>query len=48
MVTTKNLSSMEPMLPPDGVGRLEDLAIELAAKASGLASKLRPAVAGDR
>ena len=44
MVTTKNLSSMEPMLPPDGVGRLEDLAIELAAKASGLASKLRPAV----
>lgn len=31
---------MEPMLPPEGNARLEDLAIDLVAKASGLASQL--------
>lgn len=44
MAANKIISSMEPMLPPGGVHRLEDLAIELAAKAGGLASQLRPAV----
>lgn len=31
---------MEPMLPPDGTRRLEDLAVELASSAAGLAGKL--------
>jgi len=35
---------MEPMLPPDGARKLEDLAIDLATKASGLASQLPQAV----
>ena len=35
---------MEPMLPPEGERNLEDLAIDLATKASGLASLLPPAV----
>lgn len=35
---------MEPMLPPDGERKLEDLAVELATKASGLASQLPSAV----
>ncbi len=35
---------MEPMLPPDGERKLEDLAIDLATKASGLASQLTPSV----
>ncbi len=35
---------MEPMLPPDGERKLEDLAIDLATKASGLASQLAPSV----
>ena len=32
------------MLPPDGARKLEDLAIDLATKASGLASQLPQAV----
>ncbi len=36
---------MEPMLPPEGARMLQDLAIDLAARASGLASQLRPPVA---
>ena len=40
----ENTSSMEPMLPPEGERNLEDLAIDLATKASGLASLLPPAV----
>ncbi len=35
---------MEPMLPPDGERKLEDLAIDLATKASGLARQLPPTV----
>ena len=35
---------MEPMLPPDGERNIEDLAIDLATKASGLASQLPHAV----
>lgn len=35
---------MEPMLPPEGERKLEDLAIDLATKSSGLASLLPPAV----
>lgn len=44
MIATKIISSMEPMLPADGTRRLEDLAIDLAAKAGGLANQLRPAM----
>ena len=44
MKITENIESMEPMLPPDGERRLEDLAVDLATKASGLASQLPPAV----
>ncbi len=31
---------MEPMLPPEGESKLEDLAVDVAAKAAGLASRL--------
>jgi hypothetical protein len=44
MGTTVNISLMEPMLPPEGKRELEDLAFDLATKASGLASQLPPAV----
>ncbi len=44
MPTRKDLSSMEPMLPPEGERMLEDLAMDLATKASGLAGQLNPAV----
>ena len=44
MGTTENISLMEPMLPPEGKRELEDLALDLATKASGLASQLPPAV----
>ena len=44
MIPAENISSMEPMLPPEGERNLEDLAIDLATKASGLASQLPPAV----
>ncbi len=44
MMTPENTSSMEPMLPQDGELKLEDLAMDLATKASGLASLLPPAV----
>ncbi len=37
MTRTENSSSMEPMLPPEGIVELEDLAMDLATKASGLA-----------
>lgn len=40
MVGTENIAQMEPMLPPDGERNLEDLAYDMATKASGLASKL--------
>lgn len=44
MTATENIASMEPMLPPDGNRKLEDLAIDLATKAGGLASQLVPSV----
>lgn len=44
MTDTESIGLMEPMLPPDGERRLEDLALDLATKASGLASQLPPAV----
>jgi Fic family protein len=44
MTIQESTSSMEPMLPSDGVRKLEDLAIDLATKASRLASLLPPAV----
>ena len=44
MLISENTSSMEPMLPPEGERKLEDLAMDLATKASGLASQLPPAV----
>ena len=40
MVDTENIARMEPMLPPDGERHLEDLAFDMATKASGLASQL--------
>lgn len=44
MGIAENISLMEPMLPPEGERELEDLALDLATKASGLASQLPPAV----
>ena len=44
MKATDSITLMEPMLPPDGESRLEDLAIDMATKASGLASQLPLAV----
>lgn len=44
MTDTESIGLMEPLLPPDGERRLEDLALDLATKASGLASQLPPAV----
>lgn len=44
MNITEGIGLMEPMLPPDGERKLEDLALDLATKASGLASQLSPAV----
>lgn len=44
MKTTESITMMEPMLPPDGESRLEDLALDMATRASGLASQLPLAV----
>ena len=44
MAITEGVVLMEPMLPPDGERKLEDLAIDLATKASGLARQLPPTV----
>ena len=38
--TEERIGLMEPMLPPDGERNIEDLAIDLATKASALASQL--------
>lgn len=40
MASGESITSMEPMLPPENERRLEDLALDLATKASGLASQL--------
>ena len=42
MIKTESVDSMEPMLPPDGIRKLENLAFDLATKASGLASQVQP------
>lgn len=44
MGVIEGVGLMEPMLPPDGQRELEDLAVDLATKASGLASQLPPKV----
>ena len=46
MTTLESSSSMEPMLPPAGDRRLEDLALDLATKASALAGRLAPPASG--
>lgn len=38
--TEERIGLMEPMLPPQGEGNIEDLAIDLATKAAGLAGQL--------
>jgi len=40
MMISEHTSLMEPMLPPEGEQKLEDLAMDLAIKASGLANTL--------
>lgn len=42
MTAIESIGLMEPMLPLDGERKLEDLAVDLATKASGLASQLLP------
>jgi len=44
MAILENISSMEPMLPPDGERKMEDLAMDLATKASRLDGLLPSAV----
>jgi Fic family protein len=41
---TENIGLMEPLLPPEGTGCLNDLAVDLVSKASGFAGTLNPAV----
>jgi hypothetical protein len=43
-MAVESASLMEPMLPPEGERRLEDLAIDLASKASALAGQVNPVV----
>ena len=40
----ENVSLLEPMLPPERERKLEDLAIDLASKASALAGRVNPVV----
>ena len=42
---TETIGLMEPMLPSEGSGDLNDLALDLVSKASGFAGKLNPVVA---
>ncbi len=44
MTAIESIGLMEPMLPLDGERKLEDLAVDLATKASGLAGQLPPTV----
>ena len=44
MEAEESTGQMSPMLPPEGERKLEDLALDLATKASGLASQLPPVV----
>jgi len=41
---TENIGLMEPLLPPEGTGDLNDLAVDLVSKASSFAGMLNPAV----
>lgn len=41
---TENITLMEPLLPPEGTGELNDLAIDLVSKASSFAGMLNPVV----
>ena len=41
---TENITLMEPLLPPEGMGELNDLAIDLVSKASSFAGMLNPVV----
>lgn len=43
-MTAETPRLMEPMLPPEGERVLEDLAVDLVAKANALAGRLHPAV----
>ena len=40
MTTLESIASMEPMLPPVGDRRLEDLALDLATRASALTGRV--------
>src|SRR5947207_16005292 len=40
----EGIALMEPMLPPEGERKLEDLAIDLTSKASALAGRVNPVV----
>ena len=44
ITATESVSLMEPMMPPEGERRLEDLAIDLASKTSALAGQVNPVV----
>ena len=44
MAAEKNRALMEPMLPPEGTRSLEDLAVDLVAKANTLAGQVNPVV----
>lgn len=41
---TENTGLMEPPLPPEGTGRLDDLVVDLVSKASSFAGMLNPVV----
>ncbi|MBX3641358.1 MAG: Fic family protein [Nitrosomonas sp.] len=41
---TENTGLMEPLLPPEGTGRLDDLVVDLVSKASSFAGMLNPVV----
>lgn len=41
---SESIGLMEPLLPPEGTGALNDLAIDLVSKASGFAGMLNPVV----
>jgi len=40
----EDVSLMEPLLPPEGAMRLEDLAVDLISKANALAGQVNPVV----
>ncbi len=40
----ESIGLMEPLLPPEGTGELDDLAVDLVSKASSFAGMLNPVV----